>query len=225
MIQFDPQTISSDYLASCISEIGYSATIKDEPNVSNSMNNHSLTAIHVDGMVCINCAQIIESSLKKVKGVKYISVSVENKRAQVSYDPDLLTVHKICSLIEELGFEAALPDSSLNSSMLPALPVNSHSVSSQQLCVMKIDGMTCSSCVGIIESHLSNMEAVESVKVLLNEKESKVMYNAAVTSPQNLLSAVEDLGYTVTHVDGMFVTVSIPTSFNIILLLLFLCKL
>ena len=116
----------------------------------------------------------------------------------------LLTVRKICSVIEQLGFEATLPESSPNASTLPALPDNSHSVCIQQSCVMTIDGMTCSSCVGIIESHLREMEAVEAVQVLLKEKEGRVIYNAAVTNPQNLLTAVEDLGYTVTHVDGMF---------------------
>lgn len=211
MIHFDPQTIKSDYLARSISEIGYRATIKDElkhmktaANWSLAMDHDSSAAIQVDGMVCINCAQIIESNLRKKKGVKHISVSIENKLAQVTYDPDLLTVRKICSVIEELGFEATLPESSPNASTLPALPETSHSVCSQQSCIMTIEGMTCSSCVGIIESHLREMEAVEAVQVLLKEKEGRVMYNAAVTNPQNLLTAVEDLGYTVTHVDGMF---------------------
>ena len=211
MIHFDPQTIKSDYLARSISEIGYRATIKDElkhmktaANWSLAMDHDSSAAIQVDGMVCINCAQIIESNLRKKKGVKHISVSIENKLAQVTYDPDLFTARKICSVIEELGFEATLPESSPNASTFPALPDNSHIVCSQQSCVMTIEGMTCSSCVGIIESHLREMEAVEAVQVLLKEKEGRVMYNAAVTNPQNLLTAVEDLGYTVTHVDGMF---------------------
>lgn len=211
MIQFDPHIIKSDYFARSISDIGYTATIKDElkhmktaANWSLAMDHDPSAAIHVDGMVCINCAQIIESNLRKKKGVKNISVSVENKLAQVTYDPDLLTVHKICSAIEELGFEATLPESSPNACTLPALPDISHSGWSLESCVMTIDGMTCSSCVRIIESHLREMEAVENVQVLLKEKEGRVTYNTAVTNAQNLLAAVEDLGYTVTHVDGMF---------------------
>ena len=192
--------------------MGYSAAIKEELKYTSTTLNSPYTSEHgssatirVDGMVCINCAEIIESNLKKMKGVKHISVSTEDKVAQVLYDPDLLSIHSICSAIEELGFEATLPVTCPISSMISLLPVNPPTVPSQQSCVINIDGMTCSSCVGIIESHLRDMEAVESVRVLLKEKEGRVAYNAAVTSPQDLLVVIENLGYTVTHVDGMFI--------------------
>lgn len=198
--------------------MGYSAVVKKELKYTSTTvpppitSEHDMsTAVQVDGMVCINCAQIIESSLRRMKGVKHISVSVEDKLAQVLHDPDLLTVRSICSAIEELGFEATLPESHPLTQILPVITENSRSVCSQQSCTMTIDGMTCFSCVQTIESHLSDMEAVESVQVLLQEKKGRMIYNAAITSPQNLLVAIEDLGYTVTHVDGTYVHTCIST--------------
>ena len=191
--------------------MGYSAVVQEELKYSSSViqpefsSDHFPTAaIHVDGMVCINCAQIIESNLKKKKGVKHISVSVDEKCAQVSYNPAILSIDSICSAIEDLGFEATVPgDNSLMGLMLPALPEAPPSEYKQKCCVMTIDGMTCSSCVGLIESHLSGMKSVFSVQVSLEEKEGRITYDAAITSPKDLLTAIEDLGYTVTHVDGM----------------------
>ena len=192
--------------------MGYNAVVKEELKYASTTvpppftSEHDMpTAIQVDGMVCINCAQIIESRLRKMKGVKHISVSVEGKLAEVLYDPILLTTRSICSAIEELGFEATLPESCPMAQMLPVQAENSRSVCSQQSCTMTIDGMTCYSCVHTIESHLRDMEAVKSVQVLLQEKEGRVIYNAAIISPQNLMVAIEDLGYTVTHIDGMYV--------------------
>ena len=199
--------------------MGYSAVVKKELKYASTTvpppftsERDISTAIQVDGMVCINCAQIIESSLRKMRGVKHISVSVEDKLAEVLHDPDLLNVRSICSAIEELGFEATLPESRPLTQMLPVITENSRSVCSQQTCTMTIVGMTCFSCVQTIESHLRDMEAVESVQILLQEKEGRVMYNAAITSPQNLLVAIEDLGYTVTHVDGMYIHACISSS-------------
>ena len=209
VVQFDPRALKSAYLVGTIADMGYSAELKNElqhssPSVlyTPASQHGSHTTIRVDGMVCINCAQIIESSLKKMKGVNQISVSVDDKFARVVYDPELIGVHCLCSAIEELGFETTLPESYSASIAMPALPAYSASVESKQSCVMRIEGMTCSSCVQTIESQLGQMEAVESVHVLLGVKEGRVVYNAIATSPKDLLAAVEDLGYSVTHVDG-----------------------
>ena len=193
--------------------MGYSAIVQKEHQYSRSViqsefsSDHFPTAaIRVDGMVCINCSQIIESNLKKKKGVKHISVSVDEKCAQVSYDPALLSVDNICSAIEDLGFEATLPgDNPLMGLMLPALHEPPPSEYKQKSCVMTIDGMTCCSCVGLIESQLSGMKSVFSVQVSLEEKEGRITYDAAITSPKELVTVIEDLGYTVTHVDGMLI--------------------
>ena len=203
--------MKSDYLADVISDMGYSAVVNKVLKYTGTMvpppfnSEHDIsTAIQVDGMVCINCAQIIESSLRKMKGVNHVSVSVENKCAEVLYDPDLLTIQSICSAIEELGFEATLPESHPMTQFLPVLAEHLPSVCSQQSCTLTIDNMTCSSCVHIIESHLRDMEAVKSVEVLLHEKEGRVIYDASTASPKELLIAIEELGYTVTHIDGTY---------------------
>ena len=175
----------------------------DNP-VSHASNEDSRTTIRVDGMVCINCAQIIEFNLRKMKGIRRISVSVEENLAHVQYDHNMLAIRDICSAIEELGFEATLPNMTPDPLTLPALlPAAPPCVSSQQsTCIMTIEGMTCSSCVELIESQLRDMAAVESVQVLLQQKEGRITYNSSVTSPKELLLMIEDLGYTVTHVDG-----------------------
>ena len=205
MVQFDPQFLKSDYIATVISDMGYTAIVQDDLRFSSSIPFPSApfptATMQVDGMVCINCSQIIESNLKKMKGVKHISVSIEEKLAQISYDPDIISVHEICSAIEDLGFEATLPSSDPSMDLMLAGPPPSSC--NQNSCVMTIDGMTCSSCVALIESKLCGMEAVMSVEVLLQEKEGRITYNAAATSPKDLLCVIEDLGYTVTHINGM----------------------
>ena len=210
VVQFDPRVLRAELIASIVSDMGYTAAVQTELKYSSTSvtspytsEQHTFVAITVDGMVCINCAQIIESNLRKNKGIKHISVSVEQKLAHIHYDPNVISISSICSAIEELGFEATPPTINPGDLMLlPILAESSRSVSSQQSCVMTIEGMTSSSCVGLIESQLTDMEAVESVHVLLQEKEGRIIYDASATSPHDMVAVIEDMGYTVTHVDG-----------------------
>lgn len=211
VVAFQPEILKSDYIATIISDMGYNAVVQKEfkhsPNTSinppSASNYHKSIIIQVGGMVCINCAQIIESNLRKNKGIKQISVSIEEKLAHVLYDPNILSINNICSAIEDVGFEATLPTSVQLDYTLPTLSEVPPSLHGHQSCVIKINGMTCLSCVQLIESQLGDLQAVESIRVLLQEKEARIMYNADLTTAKELAALIDDLGYTVTDVDGM----------------------
>ena len=211
VVAFQPEILKSDYIATIISDMGYNAVVQEEfkhsPNTSinspSTSDYHKSIIIQVGGMVCINCAQIIESNLRKKKGIKQISVSIEEKIAHVLYDPNVLSINNICSAIEDVGFEATLPTSVQFDYMLPTLSEVPASTHGHQSCVIKIKGMTCLSCVQLIESQLGDLEAVESIQVLLQEEEARIMYNADLTTAKELAALIDDLGYTVTNVDGM----------------------
>lgn len=59
-----------------------------------------------------------------------------------------------------------------------------------------IGGMTCSSCVGIIESMLKSTEGVEDVVVNLATERARVVYNSEKIGVRAIISAVEDVGFT-----------------------------
>ena len=229
MVQFDPHILKCDHIASIITEMGYTAFVHEEMKHSSAsaqpqfaVDHHSRAVIRVEGMVCINCAQIIESNLRKMKGIEQVSVKVEEKVANVVYNHDILTTKSICSAIEDLGFEATLPSlqhpnqalSRMTELQLPAYSHPGHNNElghqgkqspdlGEMLCVVHIDGMTCSSCVELIESHMRTMAAVLSIEVLLHMKEARIKYNPVLTSPKELAGVIDDLGYTVTEIDGI----------------------
>lgn len=211
VVAFQPDILKSDSIATIISDMGYNAVVQEEfkhsPNTRINPPSASIyyksIIIQVGGMVCINCAQIIESNLRKKKGIKQISVSIEEKLAHVLYDPNVLSINNICSAIEDVGFEASLPTSVQLDYTLPTLSEVPPSLHSHQSCVIKIKGMTCLSCVQLIESQLGDLQAVESIQVLLQEGEARMTYNADLTTAKELAALIDDLGYTVTDVDGM----------------------
>lgn len=62
---------------------------------------------------------------------------------------------------------------------------------------MKLDDLTCPSCMTKIEDALSKKDGVENVKVLFNASKIKAEFNTDKVSAESLEAAITDLGYTV----------------------------
>ncbi len=60
----------------------------------------------IEGMHCASCGNNIERSLKKVKGVKEVSVSVMTKKAFVETE-DPVTEEEIKSAVAKVGYKVA----------------------------------------------------------------------------------------------------------------------
>ena len=60
-----------------------------------------------------------------------------------------------------------------------------------------VEGMTCHSCVSLIESVIGELDGVESVRVSLEEKRAAIVYDRTKTSTETLHTAIEDMGFIV----------------------------
>ncbi len=63
--------------------------------------------IDINGMACGHCKSRVEGALSKLNGVKSYDVSVEDKRAIVEYDENVVSLEAIEQAIEDLGFDVA----------------------------------------------------------------------------------------------------------------------
>ncbi|MFC0034832.1 heavy-metal-associated domain-containing protein [Cardiobacterium valvarum] len=60
---------------------------------------------------------------------------------------------------------------------------------------LNIDGMNCNGCVASVTKILQGVDGVVSATVSLADKRAEVAFDAAKTSPEALIAAVEDGGY------------------------------
>jgi mercuric ion binding protein len=60
--------------------------------------------LSVPGMKCPACPITVMVAIKRVKGVKSVNVSLENKRAEVSYDDQLTNISKLQVATKNVGF-------------------------------------------------------------------------------------------------------------------------
>lgn len=63
--------------------------------------------------------------------------------------------------------------------------------------VLKLEALTCPSCLQKIEHAVAHQDGVESVKVLFNASKVKAQIDGDLTSGQALAEVVEKLGYKV----------------------------
>lgn len=188
------------------------------PSVSTNQNlNNSETSGHpgsqvatlqlrVDGMHCKSCVLNIEGNIGQLPGVQNIQVFLENRTAQVQYDPSRITPESLQKAIEALppgNFKVSLPDGAEergteNRSSNGHSPVSPQRGQVQGTCstlVLTIVGMTCASCVQSIEGVISQREGVQRISVSLAEGTGTVLYDPSVISPEELRAAVEDMGF------------------------------
>ncbi|XP_077042357.1 copper-transporting ATPase 1 isoform X4 [Agelaius phoeniceus] len=173
----------------------------------NSSGTGSKTVVfRVEGMHCNSCVLNIQSTVSALPAVTSVVVSLEDKSATINYHPRLISIEKLRKAVENVSperFRVSLPEEHENLALFPTLasPLKSHPASKDpsqpltQVVVINIEGMTCSSCVQSIEGVLSQKAGVKSVHVSLPNGTGTIEYDPLQTSPEDLRSSIEDMGF------------------------------
>ena len=134
----------------------------------------------VTGMSCATCANSVNSVLEHTKGVEDVSVNVVNDTADVTFDENTIDTSGIIAAIESAGYGAFLLDDSLEHVSL------------------RVEGMTCATCVGNVEKTLSKLEGTENVTVSLASNKATLKYNPKKIRVSEMKKAVQEIGYDIT---------------------------
>lgn len=64
-------------------------------------------SIKIEGMTCNHCQMRVEKALKAIDGVHDTKVSLQDGCADVSYDPDIVTIDSIKATVAKIGFKVS----------------------------------------------------------------------------------------------------------------------
>ena len=131
----------------------------------------------IGGMSCASCVATIEEGVKDLPGVKQVNVNLATERGTVVYDPDVLSIDKIVTTVNELGYEARV-----------------------EKVTIPVGGMTCASCVEHVQNALRAVDGVVSASVNLATERATVEYLPTQTTLSALKQAIIDSGYEVREV-------------------------
>ncbi|AKB79481.1 Lead, cadmium, zinc and mercury transporting ATPase [Methanosarcina horonobensis HB-1 = JCM 15518] len=148
------------------------AAEKEAVRISSQKPGSKEITLGVSGMTCSACALNIEKILKKKEGVDSVAVNLELGRAQVSFDPSMVSPKEIEEAIESIGYKVEKDKVTLN-----------------------IQGMSCASCASNIEKILYKTEGVISASVNLPLEKAVVEFDSARISVREIIAAIQGIGY------------------------------
>ncbi|NWV13476.1 ATP7B ATPase, partial [Ptilonorhynchus violaceus] len=166
--------------------MGYEETSETMP--SSSSQEHTVV-VNIVGMTCQSCVQSIEGRISKVKGISRIKVSLEQKNAVIKYLQSEISPEQICQEILDMGFDANIAEEKLTTATvnLPSLK--------EAVVKLRVEGMTCQSCVTNIEGKIRKLHGVAKIKVSLDNQEAIIAYYPYIIQPDDLKRHISDLGY------------------------------
>ncbi|XP_068920696.1 copper-transporting ATPase 2 [Petaurus breviceps papuanus] len=200
-----PETSSSQMLskvssAACTQElsikqefafdnIGYEGSLDSLPTSSSS----AITSmINILGMTCQSCVKSIEGKISNLKGIVSIKVSLEQSNATVKYIPLTINLQQICYEIGDMGFDANIAEGKTVS--WPTKP----SSADEAVTKLRVEGMTCQSCVNTIEGKIGKLQGVLKIKVSLSNQEAVITYQPYIIQPGDLRDHISDMGFEAT---------------------------
>jgi copper ion binding protein len=60
----------------------------------------------IEGMSCNSCVANVKSTLKPMEGVEKVAVSLQERNATISFDPEKITPAQVQKAINDLGYKA-----------------------------------------------------------------------------------------------------------------------
>ena len=100
-------------------------------------------------------------------------------KAEVEYDPARILPDQIANSITDLGFPTTVIEDASGSGDVE----------------VEINGMTCASCVHLIESTLVKKNGIISATVALSTKKGKIKFDPSVLGPRDIIAIIEGIGF------------------------------
>nr|XP_048704797.1 copper-transporting ATPase 2 isoform X4 [Caretta caretta] len=168
--------------------IGYEGSTENMPS-QDMLPQMSTVTVNILGMTCQSCVQSIEGRISKVKGVVSTKVSLEQSNAVVKHIQSEIGPQEICQEIGDIGFDASIAEGRTT-----PLSVRSTSLG-EALMKLRVEGMTCQSCVNTIEGKIGKLHGVLRIKVSLSNQEAVIAYQPYIIQPEDLKNHIDNIGY------------------------------
>ncbi|XP_055083495.1 copper-transporting ATPase 2 [Periophthalmus magnuspinnatus] len=224
-ITFQPHVTTTEALKDWIEDLGFEASLlqgQGGQGVQGGQQDPERLTVEVwiMGMTCHSCVDSVTNRLSQETGVSQVSVSLEEQRGRVTFDPGLTSPEKVRRVIQDMGYEASLTEPAPETpKVAPSESPPTWSRSPQmsevtnreceekvQRCFISVTGMTCASCVANIERNLLKHKGILVVLVSLMAGKAEVKYCPDLISPIGIERLIQDLGFGATLIEDSSTT-------------------
>lgn len=148
-----------------------------------SMKKETITLL-LKGLHCASCVHRVEKALRRLPGVKEVTVNLALSEAWIEYDAEKIIPSALIQAVQSVGYKA-IP----KNQPLAEPPV-------RQVTLL-IKGMHCASCVARIEKILKRKPGVHTALVNLATETAVVEFDPSQVSLEDLKSLILSAGYEV----------------------------
>ncbi len=135
--------------------------------------------LSIRGITCAACVRRVEEGLRRMPGVRSVSVNFATEKAHVEYDPGQINVTDLQKKVRDIGYEAFADETGTGGGKT----------------TIGVGGMTCAACVRRVENALKKIEGVRDASVNLATGRATVTHAARWGGMDALAKVVEDNGY------------------------------
>jgi Cu+-exporting ATPase len=97
VVTYDEEKTTPLEIIDWIKDTGYHAKVIDQKETKKTYL--------VEGMHCASCANIIETALSHMEGIKTVSVNLASDKVTFTYDSDLVKLREVQSLVDDIGYK------------------------------------------------------------------------------------------------------------------------
>ena len=69
------------------------------------LNKLEKAAFPVEGMTCASCVARVEKSIRKIEGIKNVSVNLATEKATFEFEPGKVDINDVASIVEDAGYK------------------------------------------------------------------------------------------------------------------------
>jgi len=132
--------------------------------------------IQIKGITCQACVRTIETKTKKLDGVETSNINFLTSKLEIIFDSQKINLKTIKKTIEHAGYKV------VEENLIEDI-------------TLKIEGMTCQSCVRSIEVNLSKEKGVHEVVVNLATEKMRIKFNKKDIELSQIIKKIESLGF------------------------------
>lgn len=122
----------------------------------------------VDGMHCTACSASVAAILQRVPGVVAAKAAALQHSAEATFDSREAEISTLLEALNHAGF--------------PSKVSSVEKLEKDLIVKFRIEGMTCSTCSGAVESVLASIAGVRHASVSLTLQEAKVEFDPDLTN-------------------------------------------
>lgn len=171
-VRYNPSEVTLREVIRAVVDCGFNARPK---NAFPSLEDITLL---VGGMMCNDCVSKVKTNVAKINGVRRVEVSLDDGRANVTYETTQTDPHAIQTTVNELGFVVTLPEKIQPSSA-----------------TLSVEGLGCNLCALSVQRVLTSKAGVISVTTSVEERKVLVDFYGYEVKASDLRRFVYNAGY------------------------------